>query len=73
MEHTAAPAGALLRLRQVLNLTGLGKSSIYARISAGTFPRPISLGPRSVAWVEDEVRAWIAQQVQASRQPVAAA
>jgi len=34
----------LLRLRQVLDRTGLPKSTMYSRISAGTFPKQIPVG-----------------------------
>jgi len=45
----------LLRLLQVKSITGLSKSTIYARISEGTFPRQIPLGPRLVFWVESDI------------------
>src|SRR5258705_10359808 len=42
---------SILRRKQVQNRTGLSRSTIYERVRAGTFPRPISLGPRTVGWV----------------------
>lgn len=57
----------MLRLRQVTNMIGLGKTTIYARIKEGTFPAPISLGGRAVAWIESEVVAWVAARITASR------
>jgi prophage regulatory protein len=57
----------LLRLPQVKSVTGLSKSSIYARISAGTFPKQIPLGPRLVVWVESDIQKWISEQVLAAR------
>ena len=48
----------LERLPQVKARTGLSRSEIYRRIAAGTFPSQITLGPKSVAWVEAEVLAW---------------
>ena len=56
-----------LRLPGVKALTGLSKSSLYALIRGNTFPAPVRIGPRSVAWVESEVREWAAQRVLASR------
>ena len=50
----------LLRLKQVLATTGKSRSSVYADPS---FPKPISIGQRSVAWVEDEVAAWVAKRI----------
>ena len=57
----------LLRLPQVKATTGLSKSSIYARISEGAFPKQIPLGPRLVVWVESDIQNWIAEQVSAAR------
>jgi prophage regulatory protein len=57
----------LLRLPQVKASTGLSKSSIYARISDGTFPKQIPLGPRLVVWVESDIQNWITEQVSAAR------
>jgi prophage regulatory protein len=56
-----------LRLPQVKATTGLSKSSIYARISEGTFPKQIPLGPRLVVWVESDIQNWISEQVSAVR------
>jgi len=57
----------LLRLPQVKLATGLSKSTIYARISEGTFPKQVPLGPRLVVWVEADIQNWIAKQVSAAR------
>ncbi|MCP9779293.1 MULTISPECIES: AlpA family transcriptional regulator [unclassified Cyanobium] len=57
----------LLRLPEVKATTGLSKSSIYARISDGTFPKQIPLGPRLVVWVEADIQNWISEQVSAAR------
>jgi len=57
----------LLRLKQVKETTGLSKSTIYARIAEGTFPKQIPLGPRLVVWVESDIQNWIAEQVSAAR------
>lgn len=43
-------AGAILRRGQVEREVGLKRSTIYQRIQAGTFPRPIRLGERAVGW-----------------------
>jgi prophage regulatory protein len=61
------PAYQLLRLSDVKKTTGLSKSSIYARIAEGTFPKQIPLGPRLVVWVESDIQNWIAEQVSAAR------
>ena len=49
----------LLRLKQVVEATGLSRASIYRQIQSQTFPRPVEIGPKSVAWVEGEVQEWM--------------
>ena len=56
-----------LRLPEVKQNTGLSKSTIYARIAEGTFPKQIPLGPRLVVWVESDIQNWITEQVSAAR------
>ena len=57
----------LLRLPQVKSATGLSKSTIYARIAEGTFPKQIPIGPRLVVWVESDIQNWITEQISAAR------
>ena len=49
----------IMRLTEVIQTTGLARSSIYNRMNEGSFPRPVSLGARSVGWVSDEVQDWV--------------
>jgi len=58
---------SFLRLPEVKAVTGLGKTSIYELIRDKSFPAPVRLGPRAVAWVRSEVRQWAAERVHASR------
>ncbi len=60
----------IIRLPQVRDLVGLGKTAIYDKIKANTFPKQVKLG-RASGWVETEVQAWIDTQIAASRQPAA--
>ena len=48
----------IYRLPEVMSLTGLSRSSIYLRISAQEFPKPIKIGRRAVGWSEDSLIAW---------------
>ena len=57
----------LLRLPDVKAITGLSKSSLYALIREKSFPAPVQLGARAVAWVKSEVKQWAAGRVHASR------
>ena len=60
-------ATTLLRLAAVMARTGLPRSSIYERMARGDFPRPVSLGKRTVAWLESDVEVWIEARIEASR------
>jgi prophage regulatory protein len=60
-------ANAILRFPQVIKITGLPRSTIYAKLADDNFPRPIKLGERSVGWIEEEIQNWINQQIEASR------
>jgi len=57
---TSAPAAIapLLRLRKVLEVTGLGRSTVYRMMSDRTFPAPVRLGKRAVAWRHQDVEQW---------------
>ena len=52
-------AERILRRPKVQDRTGLSRSSLYAMMAAGTFPKPIPLGPRAVGWAESEIAAWL--------------
>lgn len=53
------PETALARRRQVEQLVQLSRSSIYAAVKAGTFPPPVRIGARAVAWRISEVEQWL--------------
>ncbi|EKK5222317.1 AlpA family transcriptional regulator [Cronobacter sakazakii] len=57
----------LLRLRQVEDKIGFGKSWIYRQIQLQQFPPSIRLNSRHVAWLESEVDAWIHQRIHLTR------
>ena len=44
------PARLFARLPAVIQVTGLGRSTIYRLVANGAFPRPVQLGPRAIAW-----------------------
>ena len=54
-----------LRLRDVINRVGMKKSSIYALMKKGEFPKQIKLSARSSAWVESEIDEWVDSRVAA--------
>ncbi len=60
-------SNTIIRLHQAIQKTGLSRSSIYALISAGKFPKQIKLSARSMGFLESEVDAWIDARIAASR------
>ena len=63
----------LIRLPEVINRTGYGRTSIYRKMEDGSFPRCIKLGgplegsnafdSRAIAWIEEEVEQWMATRI----------
>ncbi|EMM2266961.1 AlpA family transcriptional regulator [Pseudomonas aeruginosa] len=49
----------IIRLKDVIDSTGIARSTIYKLIGEGEFPKPVPLVGRSVGWVESEVHEWI--------------
>ena len=57
----------ILRLPDVKRSTGLSRSTIYLRITQGTFPKPVSLGGRAVGWLEAEIQEWLQRRIETGR------
>lgn len=49
----------ILRLRSVLERTGLSRSTLYRKVSDGAFPKPVQISARCVGWRESAVIAWL--------------
>jgi len=52
----------ILRMRDVVNATGLSRSTIYHMIKTNEFPRPIRLGQRAVGWLQSDITSWLDQR-----------
>lgn len=48
-----------LRIRSVLDRTGLSRPTLYRKIRAGTFPRQVRIAERCVGWRESAVIQWM--------------
>lgn len=53
----------IIRLAEVKRQTGLSRSTIYAFIAEGKFPRQVELGAHAVGWVEADVQGWIVSRI----------
>jgi len=58
----------ILRLKDVMSKTGLARSTIYARMADGSFPKSVALGGRVAGWLDHEIDDWIERCVLDSRQ-----
>lgn len=54
----------LIRLKEVMAMTGLARATVYKYIKEEMFPASVSLGDRAVAWVESEVEEWILKRIE---------
>ena len=59
MSNPTGEAFRAIRRQEVQELTGLARSTIYALVKAGRFPKPLRLGPRAVGWRLADVLAWL--------------
>jgi prophage regulatory protein len=62
--YETCPGGSkmafIVRISDVVAQTGLPRSSLYAQVKLGRFPKPVKLGARSVGWRVQDIEAWIA-------------
>lgn len=58
----------IMRRPEVESITGLSRSSIYAKMENETFPKAIKLSGRSVGWLEHEIQEWLKNRISATRQ-----
>ncbi|MEZ8882513.1 AlpA family transcriptional regulator [Vibrio sp. 10N.222.54.F6] len=52
-----------LKIKEVITKTALSRSSIYRKMSEGSFPKPVPIGERAVAWVDSDVEEWMKECV----------
>lgn len=50
---------SIIRLNEVIERTSLSRSTLYAYMNKGLFPKPVKLGLRAVGWYASEVNDWI--------------
>ncbi len=58
-QQARAPPSRMLRFADVIECTGLSRTTIWRRIKAGTFPAPLALGENSVGFPEHTITEWI--------------
>lgn len=58
----------IIRLRTVLDRTGLSRSTVYRKIAEGTFPSQVRISVHGAGWRESAINRWIADPVGYSEQ-----
>ena len=53
--------GNFLRIKDVMKMTGIAKSTIWLWVSEGKFPKPIKLSPRITVWDSDKIEEWMSK------------
>lgn len=59
MQDGMASTGRVLRMKEVKVRVGLGRSTIYAEMKAGRFPRSMKLSTRTSGWFESDINQWL--------------
>ena len=54
----------IIRLKEVIDTTGLARATIYKYMADGSFPKPVSLGDRCVGWILGEVEEWVLARIE---------
>jgi prophage regulatory protein len=65
VQEVHGPVERLLRIAEVKRLTSLSIPTIYRKIAAGDFPKPVALGAQARAWLLSEIQDWISGRVAA--------
>lgn len=70
MDDQAFPKAGLVRLKDILAPTGpipVSRSTWWAGVKDGRFPRPVKLGPKTTAWRAEDIRALFEHQAESAR------
>ena len=65
-EHFNLPENGYVRIKQVLTLIPVSKSTWWAGVKSGRFPKPVKLGERITVWRSEDIRSFINNQTLAS-------
>ena len=66
---TKQPFDRILRPREVAQVTGLARTTIWRGVKAGTFPKPVRLTPSTIGWCQTDLAHWLAERRAAAGLP----
>lgn len=52
----------LIKQKEVCQFTGKSRATIWRWTRNGNFPRPLRIGPNSIAWTQEQLDAWLADK-----------
>jgi prophage regulatory protein len=67
-DSTKTKLTQFIRVRKVLELTQIGRTTLWRLVREGKFPKPVRIGPNSVAWRELDYESWAENPGKWSRQ-----
>jgi len=65
------PENELMRLNEVMAAVHYSRASIYRLMNENKFPKPITLGGRSVFWVRTQIQDFIREQIEKAKEEAA--
>lgn len=65
------PENELMRLNEVMKAVHYSRASIYRLMKENKFPKPITLGGRSVFWVRTQIQDFIREQIEKAKEEAA--
>lgn len=65
------PENELMRLNEVMAAVRYSRASIYRLMNENKFPKPITLGGRSVFWVRTQIQDFIREQIEKAKEEAA--
>ncbi|KAA0261774.1 MULTISPECIES: AlpA family transcriptional regulator [Hafnia] len=60
--HGIIPITGFIRQKNLMQCLPFSSATLWRRVAAGTFPKPLKISPKITAWRAEEVRQWINDQ-----------
>jgi len=57
--HIKYSKSNFLDFKEVIDITGLARGTIYLQMKEGMFPKPIKIGKRRIVWTPESIQEWI--------------
>jgi prophage regulatory protein len=58
----------MFRVKDVIKKIPISRSGIWSSVKKGTFPKPVRIGARSVAWTQSQLDEWLESRREASNE-----